>query len=246
MKYLGKVDIDKARKQHKMYCAALELLGVNVIEMPADSSYPDSVFVEDPAVIIRDILIITRLRRKERQGEERKLEESLSPFFSHVFHIEEPGFIEGGDVLVTDDTLFIGLSGRTNSEGAEQLAKIARDNCGYKAKIFEIPKHFLHLKGGASFHLAKDMASRNIITVTEEMAPHFAGCGYKVIVIPAEERFGANCISGNGEVFIHAGRPTAKRLMEKAGLMVHEIEMSEFEKIDGAMSCLSKLFVGSV
>jgi len=245
MKYLGEVNVNEAKKQHKTYCAALKHLEFKIIEMPANSNYPDSVFVEDPAVIINDLLVTTRLRRKERSGEENALRASLSPFFSRIFKIKEPGFIEGGDVLVTDDQLFIGISHRTNAEGADQLAKIARDYCGYKANIFEIPKHFLHLKGGASFHLAKDMASRNIIIVTEEMAHNFSGSGYKLLVVPAEERFGANCISGNGEVFIHSGRENARKLFEEAGFVVHELLMSEFEKIDGAMSCLSKLFVAT-
>lgn len=242
MEDFGKVDIPKAKEQHQMYCRALENLGFNLLQMPKDDQYPDSVFVEDPAVIIQDTLIITRLRREERRGEERLLEKALSPFFPRILHIEAPGFIEGGDVLVTYGRLYIGLSGRTNIEGAEQLAKIARDNYGYTTDIFEIPKHLLHMKGGVSFHRAADDTSRNVITVTEEMAHHFLDSNYKVVIIPSEERFGANCISSYGQFFIHAGRIKTRRILEKHGFHVQELEMSEFEKIDGALSCLSKLF----
>lgn len=240
----GNVDIAKAKEQHRMYCRALESLGFNLLQMSKDDQYPDSVFVEDPSVIIQDILTITRLRRKERRGEEKGLEDILTPFFSDIFRIEEPGFIEGGDVLVTDDRLYIGLSARTNIEGAEQLAKIALDRCGILTDIFEIPQHFLHLKGGVSFHGygAGGISSTNIITVTEEIAHHFVDSSCHVVVVPSEERFGANCISANGQVLIHAERVKTRAILEKIGFSVLELQMSEFEKIDGALSCLSKLF----
>jgi len=242
---LGEVDVAKAKKQHRRYCFALEHLGYTLVQIPPDNRYPDSVFVENPAVIIQDTLIITRLRREERQGEEIRLEQALAPLFPHVLHIEEPGFIEGGDVLVTDDRLYIGLSGRTNAEGAEQLARIARDLFGLTIDIFEIPKHFLHLKGGISYHKGTHASKKAIITVSEEIMSHFSNSGYELLVIPAEERFGANCISVDRKIFIHGGRDRTKRLLKERGFQVWDLWMSEFEKIDGALTCLSKLFVKS-
>ncbi len=160
-----------------------------------------------------------------------------------MLRIEEPGFIEGRDVLVTANRLYIGLSGRTNTEGAEQLARIARDCHGYKADIFEIPKDFLHLRGGVSYHRNVPIAGNNLITVSEEIVQHFSSSGFRLIVTQAEERFGANGISAGDEIFIHTGRTKTKQAFEAAGLRVYELPMSEFEKIDGAPSCLSKLFV---
>ncbi len=240
---LGNVDVSKTKEQHRAYRQALEHLGFSLIRMPSDERYPDSVFVEDPAVIIEDILVSTRLRRQERRGEEERLKEALRPYFEHVLRIEEPGFIEGGDVLVTTNRLYIGLSARTNIEGAEQLGKIARDRHGYKGSIFEIPKHYLHLKGGVSYHRNVPVSGSDLITVSEEIAQHFAGSGSRIIVTPAEERFGANGISAGDEIFIHTGRTKTRKALEAAGLRVYELPMSEFEKIDGALSCLSKLFV---
>jgi dimethylargininase len=241
IKYLGDVDIAKAREQHEAYCQALESLGFTLLKISPDSRYPDSVFVEDPAVIIEDTLIITRLRRKERRGEEVEIKRVLTPFFRRVMHVEAPGFIEGGDVLAALGRLYIGLSRRTNSHGAEQLARIAWNNFRCRTSIFEIPKNYLHLKGGVTFH-GNAGAKRGTLTVSEEIARHFSESGHELVVTPAEERFGGNCISSDGKFFIHAGRPKTKKLLIDCGFRVRELQMSEFEKIDGAMTCLSKLF----
>ena len=242
MEELGKVDIARARKQHRTYCQALKSLGYTLIALPPDDRYPDSVFVEDPAVIIGKTLIRTRLRCKERQGEEALLEKTLAPMFSDVHCIEEPGFVEGGDVLVTHDRLYVGLSKRTNAEGVEQLARIAKDR-GYSTIGFKIPEDALHLKGGVTYHSNLGPNRKNTITVSEELASYFDDSGCRLVVIPKEERFGANCITGGSTAFIHAGRPKTKRTLQELGLEVFELPMSEFEKIDGAITCLSKLFL---
>ncbi|KKS43630.1 MAG: Dimethylargininase [Candidatus Azambacteria bacterium GW2011_GWB1_42_17] len=240
-KNLGEVDVAKANDQHIAYCDALCNLGFNLMVLPPVKKYPDGVFVEDPAVIIKDILIITSLRRKERRGEEKLLYKKLAPFFPkpNVFNINPPAFIEGGDVLVADKMLFIGLSKRTNEKGADELARIAHDYCGYDSRIFKIPEHWLHLRGGVSFHAARNI---QIIAVSEEICSYFFDLDYNFVVTPAEERFGANGISNNGKIIIHAGKPKTKKILRAAGFEVRELEMSEFEKIDGALSCLSKIF----
>lgn len=240
---LGEVDVVKAKEQHRRYRQALEHFGYTLIEMSPDSRYPDSVFVEDPAVIIRDKLVIARLRRAERRGEETRVAQALEPFFSRVRHIEAPGFLEGGDVLIANDELYIGLSSRTNAEGADQLARIARDCFGYHATIFEIPDHFLHLKGGVTYHERK--SGKGIVTVCEEIAHHFFSSGYELVVTPADERFGANCIAEGERILVHAERLQTKKRLEKAGFSAQELSLSEFEKIDGAMTCLSKIFSSS-
>jgi len=239
MKNRGEVNVEEAHRQHRAYRNALRTLGFSLIQLPPDNHYPDSVFVEDPAIIIKDMLVISRLRLEERSGEEAHIKHALEQFFQNILHIEAPGFVEGGDVLITPNRLYIGLSSRTNREGASQLARIARRHCRLTSKIFEIPKHFLHLKGEVTYH---QNAREDIITVSEEIAHHFSASGYKLIVTPAYERFGANCISRGETIFIHKGRWKTKQLLERSGFHVQELEMSEFEKIDGALTCLSKLF----
>lgn len=241
-KYSGEVDVVRAKEQHRLYRLALESLGYSLTTMPADDHYPDSVFVEDPGIIIENSLIITRLRLDERRGEEKRLEQALSPFFPEPMRIEPPGFVEGGDVLVTDGRLYIGLSGRTDNNGAEQLAKIAKDHFGYETDVLEIPKSYLHLKGEVTFHRNAHKGGRKVITVSEEIARHFTNSGCKLIVTPREERFGGNCISAGDQTLVHAGLAKTKKILEGLGFRVDEIDLSEFAKIDGAMTCLSKLW----
>ena len=238
----GAVDIVRAKDQHRMYCEALEWLGYSLIKMPADERYPDSVFVEDPAIIMEDTLVVTRLALPERRGEEDAMKQKLVPHFQNVFEIEAPGTVEGGDVLVTTDMIFIGLSKRTNAEGAEQLARIALNYCDLPSKVFDIPESYLHLKGEVTFHHGFANFFNSKITASEEIAHHFNGHHYPIIVTPADERFGANCISYGNKILIHAGRAKTHNILEEVGYEVEEIQMSEFEKIDGALTCMSKLF----
>lgn len=242
MKDLGGVDLALACRQHNSYCKALEELGFSLMRLPREDRFPDSVFVEDPAIIINDVLITARLRDPKRQGEEPLLQEALTPYFTRVFRIDPPGFVEGGDVLITADHIYVGLSKRTNENGAEQLAKIARDELCLETTIFSIPESYLHLKGEATFHYADSSTNRPFLMVSEEIASHFYKTDDRLIITPAEERFGGNNISCNGLMFVHKGRPKTKALLKRAGFTTKEIDMSEFEKIDGAMTCLSKLF----
>ncbi len=212
--------------------------------MPPDDDHPDSVFVEDPAVIMNDVLVRTRLQNKHRQGEEAVLEDALRPYFSpsKVFHIEAPGLIEGGDVLVANNALYIGLSKRTNAEGAEQLSRLARDRAGFTTHTLEIPGSYLHLKGEVTFHRSALIGGKNVITVSEEIANHFSTSGCELIVTPPEERFGGNCISDGLKITVHADCTETIRRLTARGFRVIPLAMSEFKKIDGAMTCLSKLF----
>lgn len=239
----GEVDLVWARKQHEQYCTALESFGFELIQLSKDNNFPDSVFVEDPAIIIKDSLIISRLRDHSRRGEEAIIEKALTPFFSRIFHIESPGFIEGGDVLVTDNHLYIGLSKRTNFEGAEQLARIAKETFGYSATLIDIPESYLDLKGEATYHPSFDRGMKDIITVSEEILDHFSESFCKMLVTPLEKRFGGNNISDNGRILVHKGREKTKDILEKEGFHVQELDLSEFGKVDGAMSCLSKLYL---
>jgi len=138
----GEVNVPIALRQHATYCRALESFGFTLHTLPSDPLFPDSTFVEDAAITFRDILIIPRLCPKTRQGEEPRVCEALAQLIPglRVGRIEPPGFVEGGDVLITKDKLFIGLSGRTNEEGARQLARLAFDLAGYSSQTVEIPE----------------------------------------------------------------------------------------------------------
>ena len=243
----GAVDVERAKSQHADYCEELKKLGYSIdLVLPPDDRYPDSVFVEDPALIVGNTLVVTRLRRPERQGEEILMEETLSPHHRQVLRIMDPGFVEGGDVLVTNGFLYIGLSNRTNADGALQLGRIAWEQHRYRSAFIEIPDNHLHLKGELSYH-----PDSNMVTVSERLMPGFSkaqrsmGAQEKLVVIPAgdsAQRFGANCISHGQKMLIHGGCVEARRILEAEGFEVCEVLLDEYDKIDGAMTCMSKFF----
>lgn len=238
----GDVDVPRAKAQHAAYCEELKLLGYSIdVTLPPDDRYPDSVFVEDPALIVEDTLIVTRLKRLERRGEELAMEAALKPFYGNAEYILDPGFVEGGDVLVTDGYLYIGISNRTDWNGAEQLARIVHNNHEYDSVFISIPDDHLHLKGEVSYH----RVNGGIITVSERLAPDFKGAKEKLVVIPVREpkqRFGANCISKGNNILIHGGCVAARKILEAKGFSVREVLLDEYDKIDGAMTCMSKFF----
>lgn len=247
MQNLGEINFQLAYKEHEDFCTALETLGFNLIYIPEDERYPDGVFTEDPAVILEDresgksILIMARLRREERRGEGERLRDILIPrFFKSFEAIEPPGFLEGGDVLVIPELkkLYVGISARTNEEGAEALAKIAKDFAGYTSHFINIPPHYLHLKGEVTFHPLKN--DRHIIIVSEEIADNFVDSGARLLVTTAEERFGANCISREEIVLVRSGAEKTSFVLSRAGYKVREVNISQFMLIDGAMTCLWK------
>lgn len=242
LKDIGTPDVKKAIRQHQKYCETLALFGYTLIVLPPDTQYPDSVFVEDPAIILKRMLIKGQMRKLERRGEEDAVYNALALYFRHHLAITD-GFLEGGDVLITPHCLYVGISSRTNYDGAEQLAQIAKKYYALETKFIELPKHFLHLKGQVSFHRGEHTQyPGGLLMVHEELVNDFCDSAYHVIVTPHNERFGANAISDANQIMIHAGRPCTKKLLEKAGFRVTPLAMSEFEKIDGALSCLSKLF----
>lgn len=232
---LGKPDYRKALEQHGHYIKALESCGVEVIVMPSDDSYPDSTFVEDCAVLAERCAIIGRLGIDSRQGEEISVGETLRKYYSKIFRIEEPGTLEGGDVLRVDDHFYIGITQRTNLEGAGQLSDILK-GFGYTSSTAQVAK-VLHLKTGVGY------LGDGCIAVAGEFTGNSAFAHLKTIFIDDEEGYAANCMRINEHVLMPAGYTKARKKIEDAGFSVIEIDISEFRKIDGGISCLSLRFL---
>lgn len=228
---LGKPDYDLACEQHARYVAALRELGLQVEVLEADDRFPDSVFVEDPAVVTERCALITRPGAATRRGEATAVAAALEPLYGKLERIEEPGTLEGGDVLQIGERFFVGVSARTNRAGAEQLARILA-NYDYHAELVPL-RHFLHLKtgvshvGGGKLLLAGELAD----------CPQFAACDRWLV--PHEETYCANAIQVNGTVMLPLGYPRTRRHIEETGRPVVELAMSEFQKVDGGLSCLS-------
>ena len=230
---LGKADYEKALIQHGLYCKTLENCGVNVKTLEADTDFPDSTFVEDSAIMTEKCAIISRPGDMARRGEEVKMEKVLSNIIN-IQKIKAPGTLDGGDILRAENHFFIGVSARTNKEGAKQLVKILENN-NYTASLVYIEK-YLHLKTGANY------IGKNIMVLTYEMAKYKEFDTYTKIIAPKNEEYAANCIEVNDRLLIAAGFPETKKLLTKTGYEIIEIEVSEFEKMDGGLSCLSLRF----
>jgi dimethylargininase len=228
---LGQPDAEKAREQHRSYVATLEGCGLEVIQLDPDERYPDSVFVEDTAVVTGRCAIVTNPGAPERRGEVSEVEKVLLDLYGDVERIMDPGTLDGGDVLQVREHFYVGLSARTNREGAEQLSAILH-RYGYGVSFVEL-RRFLHLKTGVAYLGPDD------IVVTGELVEKGEFRGFDRIVAPAEEEYGANCIRVNDRVLVAEGYETVGRSIAERGYEVTGLEMSEFRKLDGGLSCLS-------
>jgi len=227
---LGKPDAEKAREQHQSYVAALEGCGLEVIGLNADERYPDSVFVEDTAIVTDRCAIITNPGAVERRGEVYEVEKALAGLYGDVERITEPGTVDGGDLLQVGDRFYVGLTRRTNREGAEQLSAILRRH-GFRISFMGL-RRFLHLKTGVAYLGGDDLVVAGELVGRKEFR------GFDNIVVPPEEEYGANCIRINDRVLVAAGYETTKHSIAERGYEITELEMSEFRKLDGGLSCL--------
>lgn len=233
---LGRPDYDLALKQHEAYVQALEQTGAAVTILEASEEYPDSCFVEDPAVLTRECAIITNPGAESRNGEKDLILPAVREFYpeERIEYIEPPGTLEGGDVMMAGDHFFVGRSARTNAEGIRQFIAILGR---YGLTGSEVPlERVLHLKTGVNY------IERGNMLVCGEFVdkPDFAA--YNRLVIPEEEAYAANCIWMNGTVIVPEGYPATAALVRGAGYDVLTVDTSEFRKIDGGLSCLSLRF----
>lgn len=231
---LGKPDYEQALVQHDHYIKALKKCGVDVTILPADEAFPDSTFVEDTAVISERCAVITNPGAASRRDEIIAMENELSKRFDTLEHIHSPGTLEGGDVLQINDHFYIGISDRTNEEGAKQLKEILEKH-DYVATIVSL-EEFFHLKTGLSY------LNNGDLVVAGEFIDHEVFKDFNKIVVEDDEIYAANCIHVNDYVIIPKGFDNTKKKITEAGYQVIELEMSEFQKQDGGLSCLSLRF----
>ena len=230
-KTLGLPNYEQAIIQHQSYIDALTKCGLDVLVLEPCEEYPDSTFVEDVALITPNCAIITRPGAPSRRGEVHEIEFVLKQRFNNVEEIEAPGNIDGGDIMMVGAHYFIGLSERTNLEGAKQIIQILKQY-GLSGSTISLKK-VLHLKTGLSY-----LEENNLVVCGEFIDESSLG-QYNPIEIPEKESYAANCIWVNGSVIIPLGYPTTKQRIKNAGYRVIETDVSEFEKLDGGLSCLS-------
>jgi len=231
---LGPPDYQKALQQHRGYIQALQDCGLEVIVLDPNENYPDSTFVEDPALITPKGAIITNPGAPSRKGETKEIKEILQVYFSDLEEIQEPGTVEGGDVMMVGSTYYIGLSDRTNLQGANQLIKIL-EGFGLQGKTVEL-EDVLHLKTGVSY------LENNTILAAGEFLTKAEFKKYQILKISQRESYAANSLWVNGTVLVPAGFPQTEEKIQYGGYPTRVVDVSEFRKLDGGLSCLSLRF----
>lgn len=230
----GPPDLRKALAQHAAYCQALERCGLKVTVLPADERYPDSTFVEDVAVIAQGVAVATRPGAESRQGEVASMREVLQSLDFAVDDIAAPGTVEGGDICQAEQHFLIGLSSRTNEEGAWQFARFVGQQ-GFTSSLVDIRNSstLLHLKTGMTF-LGDN---RFLVAPGVELSGDF-----ERVPVSREEAYAANCVRVNEFVLAPVGYPQVAATLSGLGYRVLPLDVSEFRKMDGGLSCLSLRF----
>ena len=231
---LGLPRYREALHQHDLYVKTLGACGLDVRVLEPDLRFPDGCFVEDTAVIIPEAGIITNPGAASRKGEETSIASVLKKFMP-LQTITSPGTMDGGDVLRVEKHFFVGLSGRTNGEGIEQFQRIVRP-FGYVVTAVPL-SNLLHLKSGIAY-----VGGNALVAVPELInRPEFAG--YTIYPIDPKEAYAVNCLRvDDKKLLIAAGFAKTKEAFIGRGEEVIEMEVSEFQKMDGGLTCLSLLF----
>ena len=226
------VDKSQAVEQHRAYCVALMDFGLKIsyLDERLATAYPDECFVEDTAIIHGSKALIARLARESRQGEEDHVAEVLGEDLT-VKRAEAPATIEGGDVIHLPGRLICGITQRTNQEGVDQL----KDFLGVPVDTI-LDQSIVHLKSYVTY------LGRDTMIATKKYADHPALSGFDVLAVPDEEAYAANTLAIGDTVMMADGHPKAQAMVEKVGFDVVSLDVSEFEKCEGALTCLSLLF----
>lgn len=231
---MGIPDYHKALDQHDSYVCALRDCGLQVKELEADEKFPDSTFVEDTALLTPRCAIITNPGALSRRGEIISIKAAVQEYYSDIEEILAPGTVEAGDIMMVGNHFYIGLSDRTNLNGAEQVIRIL-NKYGMSGSVIKLEK-VLHLKTGLAY-----LEYDNLVVCGEFLSnPEFMK--FNIIEIPEVESYAANCVWINDKVLISQGYPTTMQKIRDAGYPVVEVDVSEFRKLDGGLSCLSLRF----
>ncbi|WP_417669388.1 dimethylarginine dimethylaminohydrolase family protein [Roseibium sp.] len=223
------------RAEHEAYVQALKAAGLTVDVLPALEDYPDSCFVEDPAFCLPEGAILLRPGADSRKGEAGEIRAALANRFAKVIEIPRNGHVDGGDVLMLDDEILIGLSARTDREGAMAFATLLGD-WGYNARVAETPDGVLHFKTACS------TLGEGVILATKPMIDSGFFGDRKVVAVPEGEDYAANVIRVNDVVLVPEGYPNTLRAIENAGFKAVVLPTHEARKVDGGLSCLSLRF----
>jgi dimethylargininase len=226
------IDLEIARAQHAAYEQRLAAAGCIVQRLETAADMPDSVFIEDIAIVFDEIAVITRPGAAARRAESPAVAETVARH-RPVRRIEPPGTLDGGDVLRVGRTVFVGCSGRTNAAGIGQLRCTLRP-LGYDVREVEV-HGCLHLKSAVT------AASAELLVMNPAWIPGADVTGFDVLEVPAEEQYGANVLRLADRVIHAAAFPRTRERLEARGVHVESVDVSELAKAEGAVTCCSIL-----
>ncbi len=219
-------------QEHHVYVETLRGLGLHVDILSEAEDFPDSLFVEDPALVFSEGAIVLNLAAPSRAGESKLIAPVLDTYFERVLHMQGPGHADGGDVLVLPDRVLIGLSGRTNRAGAEELVHLLTQ-LGKKATIAETPPGVLHFKTGCS------LIDEETVFALPQMADCSAFAGLRVVPVPAGEEKAANKLRIRDAALISTGFPESQEIIESFGVRTIMLPTEHISRIDAGLSCMS-------
>ena len=231
---LGLPDYKLALRQHGLYVDALKKCGLELTVLAANDEFPDSTFVEDTALLTPSVAVITNPGAPSRTGEVLAIHNVLRKFYDEIALITAPGTLEAGDVMMASSHYFVGLSERTNEEGAGQLISIL-EAYGMSGSVVDI-SGMLHLKSGVSY------LENNILLAVDTLSEHHAFSQFNIIPVPDNEAYAANSLWLNGTVLVPEGYPVTLENIRSANYETIVLDVSEFRKLDGGLSCLSLRF----
>lgn len=238
LSFIGRepINVALAHLQHMDYMACLRKLGATVIELPAEPSLPDSVFVEDTILLFDELAVLTRPGAQSRRFEVASIEAAFKPYRRVMARINEPGTIDGGDVLRIGKRVFVGLSARSNQAAIDQLQAIVAEY-GYTVTPVHT-RECLHLKSAVT------ALSDDTVLINPDWVDVDVFSTYKQIPIDPSEPHAANVVRANGAIVMPSNFPRTQARITAAGFAVHPMDVSELQKAEGAVTCCSVLFNG--
>ena len=227
------IDVARAMAQHRAYQDCLADLGVRIVSLPGEPELPDAVFVEDPAIVLDEVAIISNMGAPSRRLEANSLADALSRYRPLRF-VVAPATLDGGDVLRVGRSIFVGLSRRTNREGIEQLRKLI-EPYDYQVNAVEV-RGCLHLKSACSY------VGRDTVLVNRSWINVAPLSGFELLDVPEEESAAGNALLLNDVIIMPASFPKTRALLEERGFRVRTIDVSELQKAEAGVTCTSLIF----
>lgn len=230
------IDLERARSQHSRYAASLTASGCQVVALPEEPAFPDAVFVEDVAVVLDELAVLARPGAESRRGEVAGVAQVLAGY-RRVRSILEPGTLEGGDVLRVGKAIYVGVSGRTNTSGVEQLAELLAD-LGYSVTPIEV-HGCLHLKSAVT------QVDDGALLINPEWVDPADFTSFELVEVDRHEPFAANALRVGRRLIFPSSFPRTRAKLEALGLAVTSIDVSELQKAEGGVPCCSLIFESS-